>query len=91
MANHPSAQKRNRQNAKRALRNRVSEGTARSAVKKARVALEAGAATAAELITGAEKALARAASKGSVPKKKASRTVSRLRSALHKASNASDA
>lgn len=91
MANHPSAQKRNRQNAKRALRNRVTEGTARSAVKKARAALETGAEAAAELITGAERALARAAGKGSMPKKRASRVVSRLRSALHKATNAPDA
>jgi small subunit ribosomal protein S20 len=88
MANHPSAEKRNRQNAKRAERNRVTHGTARTAVKKARAALATGAETAAELINGAEKALARAASKGSVHKKTASRTVSRLRSALHKASNA---
>lgn len=91
MANHPSAEKRNRQNAKRALRNRVSQGTARTAVKKARLALATGAETAAELVTGAEKALARAAGKGSVHKKTASRVVSRLRSALHKASNAPSA
>lgn len=87
MANHKSAEKRIRQTAKRTLRNRVTEGRARTAVKNARAALTTGAETAAELVNAAEKALARAASKGSLHRRKAARTVSRLRSALHKSAS----
>jgi small subunit ribosomal protein S20 len=85
MANHPSAQKRNRQRLKRTERNRRVLSTVRTAVKKARTAIQAGdKQTAAERALSAEKALAAAASKGVVRRETASRTVSRIQSALHK-------
>ena len=79
MANHKSAKKRARQTLKRTERNRHTRSRVKSAVKSARTALAAGDAgeTAAALKT-AEGILRRAASKGAIPKKRASRSVSRL-------------
>ena len=79
MANHKSAKKRARQTLKRTERNRSTRSRVKSAVKGARTALAAGDAgeTAATLKT-AEGILRRAASKGAIPKKRASRSVSRL-------------
>ncbi len=79
MANHPSAEKRNRQRIKRTLRNRTVSSQVRNVVKRVRAALEAKdktAATAALKI--AIKALDKAATKGVVHVKVASRTVGRL-------------
>jgi small subunit ribosomal protein S20 len=78
MANHPSAAKRNRQRLVRAERNKAVRSEVRTAVKKARTAIAHGDANAHELAIAAERALARAASKGVVHKKAASRTTSRL-------------
>jgi small subunit ribosomal protein S20 len=87
MANHPSAEKRNRQRVVRTERNKAAKSTVRTAVKKARVAIEAGdKAAAMTVVAEAEKALAKAAKKGAVHKKSASRTTSRIRSALSKLS-----
>jgi small subunit ribosomal protein S20 len=85
MAHHPSAQKRNRQRIKRALRNKGVKSEVRSTLKKARSAVEQGEKSAAELVRAAVSALGRAASKGVIHKKTASRTTARVRSALHKA------
>jgi len=85
MANTKSAEKRNRQNQKRAAANRLYRGAARTAVKKARVAIAAGDPNAAELVRSAEVALARAATKGVVHQNNASRRTSRLMLALNKA------
>lgn len=79
MANHPSADKRNRQRIKRTLRNRTVTTQVRNVVKRVRAALEAKdkkAATAA--LKTAIKALDKAATKGVVHVKAVSRTVSRL-------------
>ena len=85
MANHPSAEKRNRQRIKRTLRNRAVKSSVRSFVKKVRVALEAKNRTAAEkALLDAICALDRAASKGVYHKKAAARTVARLSAAVHK-------
>ncbi|RIK38108.1 MAG: 30S ribosomal protein S20 [Chloroflexi bacterium] len=84
MANNKSAEKRNRQNAKRAARNRVVRGSARTAVKKARLAIASGADNAQELVQAAESALDRAASKGVIHRNNASRRKSRLYQALNK-------
>jgi small subunit ribosomal protein S20 len=83
MANTKSAEKRNRQNEKAAARNRVYRSAARTAVKKARLAVERGDANAAELIRNAESALNRAATKGVIHKNNASRRTSRLMKALN--------
>jgi small subunit ribosomal protein S20 len=85
MANHASAEKRNRQRIRRTERNRAVRSAVRSAVKKARVALEQGNAAAAKTtVHTASIALARAASKGVIHVRAAARTTSRMESALHK-------
>jgi len=79
LANLKSAIKRNRQNAKRRLRNRVVRGKARSFVKKARMALEAGELENARAATlQAVSALDKAAEKGVIHKNNAARRKSRL-------------
>lgn len=85
MANHPSAEKRNRQRVKRTLRNRSIESEVRTLVKRVRAEV------AAKNKEGATQALKRAisavdsaASKGVLHAKTASRTVARLASAVHK-------
>jgi len=79
VANHKSAKKRARQTIKRTERNRHTRSRVKSAVKSARSALAEGdtAETATALRT-AEGVLRRAASKGAIPKKRASRSISRL-------------
>ena len=84
MANIKSAEKRNRQNQKQAARNRVYRSAARTAVKKARTAIDSGDPNAAELVLTAERALARAATKGVVHQNNANRRTSRLALAYNK-------
>ena len=89
MANHPSAEKRNRQRVVRTERNRALKSALRTTVKKARAAVGAGnAKTAAPLLAAAESALARAASKGVIAKKSASRVTARLAAATAKLAKA---
>ncbi len=84
MANHPSADKRNRQRIKRTLRNRGIKAAVRTQVKTVRVAIASKDPAAAEkALHQASIAIAKAASKGAVPKKAASRKVSRLAAAVH--------
>lgn len=79
MANTKSAMKRNRQNKKRREHNRVFRGSARSFVKKARLAIEAGEVDAArEATLEAAKALDKAAQKGVIHKNNAARRKGRL-------------
>jgi small subunit ribosomal protein S20 len=78
MANIKSAEKRNRQSQKRAASNRVYRSAARTAVKKARVAVANGDPNAAELVQKAEVALAKAANKGVIHANNAARRTSRL-------------
>ena len=83
MAHHKSAKKRARQTLKRRARNRHVLTTLRTAVKKARTALEGDDAEATQAaIRGAEGQLRRAASKGVIPAKRASRQISRLARAV---------
>jgi small subunit ribosomal protein S20 len=87
MANHPSAEKRNRQRIKRSERNSSMTSTVRTAVKKARVALSAGdGAAAKDAVSKASQLLARAASKGILHDRTASRTTSRIQTQLGKLS-----
>jgi small subunit ribosomal protein S20 len=84
MANHPSAEKRNRQRIKRTLRNRAVKSSVRTHVKNVRTAIAAKDAKGAQAaLAAATVALDKAASKGAVAKKAASRAVSRLSSAVH--------
>ena len=79
MANIKSQIKRNRQNKKRRDLNRVFRGRARTALKKARIAIQSGNADEARAATQiATKALDKAAAKGVMHKNKAARQKSRL-------------
>lgn len=78
MANIQSQIKRNKQNEKRRLRNRVARGSARSAVIKARAALEANAPETKEAVMKAISELDKAAERGVIHKNNAARRKSRL-------------
>ena len=79
MANIKSAIKRNRQNKKRRLRNRIYRGNARTSVRKAKVAIDVGEVDAArEATMQAVSALDKAAQKGILHKNNAARRKSRL-------------
>jgi small subunit ribosomal protein S20 len=86
MANHASAVKRNRQRIKRTTKNRATKSALRTELKKAHGALASAPGTAAATVKEATSALDRAASKGTIPHKRASRVKGRLAAALHKAS-----
>ncbi|MBK8217423.1 MAG: 30S ribosomal protein S20 [Myxococcales bacterium] len=84
MANHPSAEKRNRQRITRTARNRAVSSAVRTFVKRVRVAIEeknAGEASTALKVAIVQ--LDKAASKGAVHVKAASRTISRLSAQVH--------
>ncbi len=79
MANIKSQIKRNRQNKKRRDLNRIFRGRARTALRKARVAIDSGDVEQAQAATMvATKALDKAAAKGIIHKNKAARQKSRL-------------
>ena len=79
MANIKSQIKRNKQNEKRRLHNRVVRGTTRKAVSKARVALASGdQLESKEAVVMAVSALDKAAEKGIIHKNNAARRKSRL-------------
>jgi small subunit ribosomal protein S20 len=82
VANHPSARKRARQNKKRRAANVQIKSAVRTSLKKARRIVETGGKDAAAQIRLAESAMRRAASKGIIPKRRASRQISRLARAL---------
>ncbi len=86
MANHKSALKRIRSSEKRRQRNRVARGSARSAIKRARVSLGGKDMAAAEVAVGsAVSALDKAAAKGVIHKNNAARRKSRLMRQLNQA------
>ena len=79
MANIKSQIKRNKQNQKRRMRNRVYRGTARTYVRKAEAAIKVGDAQASqEEVLKAIKALDKASSKGVINKNNAARRKSRM-------------
>lgn len=82
MANIKSQIKRNRQNDKRRLANRVSRGEARTAVKNARAAISTSAPESREELLQAISALDKAAEKGVIHKNNAARRKSRLMKAF---------
>ena len=84
MANIKSQIKRNRQNKKRRDHNRIYRGSARTALKKARLAIEQGNVDdAREATLVATRALDKAAAKGVFHKNKAARQKSRLMQRLN--------
>jgi small subunit ribosomal protein S20 len=79
VANHKSAKKRARQSIKRAERNRDLRTRVKSAIRGVRTAVAAGDAQKSDdALSVAEGVLRRTASKGAIPKKRASRQISRL-------------
>ena len=80
MANNPSAEKKNRQSLKRRARNKAALSALRTAVKKARNAIDGKADTAATLRKTAISIIDKAVSKGVLKRETASRYVSRLAS-----------
>ncbi len=85
MANHASAEKRNRQRITRTERNRAVKSSVRTLVKRVRVAIAAKDKTAAvAALKSATVDLDKAATKGAVHPKAAARTISRLSIAVGK-------
>ena len=78
MANIASAQKQNRKMIKNRARNRAAMGTLRTAVKKARVAVDTKADDSAKLIKAAVAIVDKAVTKGILKRNTASRYISRL-------------
>jgi small subunit ribosomal protein S20 len=88
MANHASAVKRNRQRIKRTDRNRAVKSALRTALKKARAAVDGGAENAAALVVEAQSQLDVAAKKGVIPTGRADRVKGRLAAAKQRAAAA---
>ena len=88
MANHASAEKRNRQRIKRTARNRADKSKLRTEIKKARTTVKASPADATAAVRTATSELDRAAAKGTIPRRRASRLAGHLAAALHKATKA---
>ncbi len=79
MANHKSAEKRNRQAQIRRMRNRINRSKMKTAVKSLNSAIESGSVEEAKsALTVAVPVIAKTASKGTIHKKNASRKISRL-------------
>lgn len=85
MANHKSAEKRNRQNTTRRARNFSLRSRMRNEIKAARAAIEGGAADKDAQVTAAVRRIYKTAAKSAIDKRTASRFVSRLMKAAAKA------
>ncbi len=85
MAKLSSAVKRHKQSLKRRARNRHVRSTVKSGIKEVRTALKESGEKGAELLGNAVSVIARAGAKGILHKKTASRKISRLAKAVHKA------
>lgn len=78
MADHPSVEKRHRQSLKRRTRNMETKSRLRTLIKKARQAIEAKRDDTAAHISGVNKELSKAVSRGILKSNTASRWLSRL-------------
>lgn len=87
MANHKSALKRNRQNIKRRERNKGNRSAAKTAAHKALAAIKLDAKKSEAALIDAVSVLAKTAAKGSIPKRRAARKISRLYKARNKMLN----
>jgi len=85
LAKLASAMKRHKQSLKRRARNRHVRSTVKTVVKEVRAGIEEGAEKGAQLLLQAASIIAKAGSKGVIHKKTASRKISRLAKAVHKA------
>lgn len=89
MANHKSAEKRNRQSQDRRLRNRVNRSQMKNAIRKVNEAVAAGSGDEAkEALLKAIPVIAKTASKGTIHKRAASRKISRLAKSVNKIESA---
>ena len=85
MANHPSAEKRNRQRITRTTRNRSVTSAVRTQVKRVRTAIAGkDKAAAASALKAAVSEIDKASSKGVIHRKAASRAIARLSAQVHK-------
>lgn len=85
MANHKSAEKRNRQSQVRRLRNRINKTRVKSAIRKVNEAIAAGSAEEAKVaLQEAIPIIAKTASKGTIHKRTSSRKISRLTKRVNK-------
>jgi small subunit ribosomal protein S20 len=85
VANHKSAEKRNRQSQVRRLRNRMNRTQMKNMIRKVNEAVASGSEEAAkEALQQAIPVIARTASKGTIHKKAASRKISRLTKSVNK-------
>ena len=88
MANHKSAEKRIRQSEKRRVRNRHYKSRIKNSVRAVREAIDGtDKENINEILRKAISEISRAASKGVIPKRRASRKISRLSTAVNRASN----
>jgi small subunit ribosomal protein S20 len=78
MANIKSQIKRNRQNERRRMRNKVARSELKTRIKRAAEGLETGADDAGDRVRAAQRRLGKAAGKGVVHKNQAARRTSRL-------------
>jgi len=85
VANVASAEKRNRQRIKRRARNQFHLSTMRTHVKRVRTAVAAKDGKVAEILKAAVAVIDKAAQKGVIDKKTASRKISRLTKSLNRA------
>jgi small subunit ribosomal protein S20 len=86
VANVPSAEKRNRQRLKRRSRNLFHLTTMRTYVKRVRAAIESKDGKVGDVLKAAVKIIDKAAQRGVIDRKAASRKISRLTHAVKKAS-----
>ncbi len=85
MANHKSAEKRNRQAQVRRMRNRINKTRIKSAIRKVNEAIAAGSAEEAKVaLQEAIPVIAKTASKGTIHKRTSSRKISRLTKRVNK-------
>lgn len=89
MANHKSAEKRNRQAQAARLRNKINRTKMKSIIRKLDEAVDAGTADVAkDVLVEATSVIARTASKGTIHKRNASRKISRLAKRVNKMTTA---
>lgn len=84
MPNHKSAEKRDRQRSKRRLANRFIIGRMRTAIARAREAVDSGAEDRHKLVAQAVSYIDKAVSKGTLKRNTGSRYIARLVRASHK-------
>jgi small subunit ribosomal protein S20 len=85
VANHKSAEKRNRQAQVRRLRNRINKTKMKNAIRKVNEAVETGSAEEAKIaLQAAIPVIAKTASKGTIHRRNGSRKISRLSKRVNK-------